>query len=266
MSAVYMEQGIPMRPGPPSWLRSLGQPLLQALLPAACALCGAGAPALLCQPCRQQFFGPDRAAPARCRQCANPLASGAVAGLAAAACCGKCQAQAPAFDATLVACAYAAPADQLVLQLKFGARLALAPLCAVLLRDALLRQPGFILPDLLCPVPLGPGRLAERGFNQALEITRPLAKALGIALEPRLLARSHDTAAQSRLAPQQRHVNIARAFAVLPDMAARVAGRHIGVVDDVMTSGQTLGEVAATLKRYGAARVSNLVFARTPPH
>ena len=107
-------------------------------------------------------------------------------------------------------------------------------------------------------------RQAERGYNQALEIARPLARSLGVALHPRLTARVRETTAQSGVAPEQRQRNIAGAFAV-PD-AALVRGRHIGIVDDVMTSGGTLNELAATLKRHGAARVSNLVFARTPPH
>jgi ComF family protein len=178
--------------------------------------------------------------------------------------CGACRVHPPAFDVTLVAADYALPIDQLVLQLKFGHRLALAALFARLLRDAVLLRPGFVLPALLCPVPLGPRRLAERGYNQPLEIARPLARGLGVALHPRLVSRVRETAAQSTVAPELRQQNIAGAFAI-PDPAL-VQGRHIGVVDDVMTSGRTLNELAATLKRHGAARVSNLVFARTPPH
>jgi predicted amidophosphoribosyltransferase len=98
---------------------------------------------------------------------------------------------------------YAAPLDGLVLGLKFGARLPLAPWFG-LLRDAVLAQPGWPLPDLLCPVPLGPRRLRERGFNQALEIARPLASALGIALQPRLATRAVETAAQSGVTPRER--------------------------------------------------------------
>ncbi|HAT32506.1 MAG TPA: amidophosphoribosyltransferase [Janthinobacterium sp.] len=240
----------------PVVLRTFGAAALRALLPAACALCGAACAGLVCAPCQAGFFGPG---PARCRQCANPLAD------AAAELCGRCLSHPPAFDATLVAVDYAAPLDQLPLQLKFGARLALAALFAQLLRDAVLERPDFVLPDLLCPVPLGPGRLAERGFNQALEIARPLARALGMPLYPALAARAHETRAQTRVAPHERGRNIARAFSVAPGAAALLRGRHVGIVDDVITSGQTLGELAATFKRYGAARVSNLVFARTPP-
>lgn len=243
--------------------------MLHGLLPTACALCGAACPDTLCAPCAAQFFGADSDRPARCRHCANPLPAGAGAkadaGTAAGpGLCAGCLLHPPAFDATVVAADYAMPLDQLVLQLKFGHRLAHAALFARLLRDAVLERPGFVLPALLCPVPLGPQRLAERGYNQALEIARPLARMLGVALAPRLACRVHDTLAQSGVAPEQRGRNVAHAFAVADP--ALVAGRHIGIVDDVMTSGRTLQELAATFKRYGAARVSNLVFARTPPH
>jgi ComF family protein len=253
-------------------LRRRARTLLDRLLPNECALCGGASDDALCAGCVEQFFGPA-AARARCRRCANPLPerpehSGSALSfgheLDSGQLCGVCLADPPAFDRTLVAADYALPVDQLVLQLKFGHRLALAPLCARLLRDAVLSHPDTTLPALLCPVPLGPRRLAERGYNQALEIARPLARSMGVALHAQLVVRVHETAAQSSVAPERRQQNIAGAFAV-PD-AALVAGRHIGVVDDVMTSGRTLNELAATLKRHGAAQVSNFVFARTPPH
>ncbi len=180
--------------------------------------------------------------------------------------CGTCQAQQPAYDATIVAVDYAAPLDQLVLQLKFGGVLALAPWMADTLRDAVLAQAEFMLPNVLCPVPLGAGRLRERGFNQALELARPLARALGIPLRAALAIRALETRAQSGVAPGERKANIRNAFIVAPDALDLVRGQHIGIVDDVMSSGHTLDELAATFKRFGAARVSNLVFARTPPH
>ena len=231
-------------------------PLAHALLPSSCALCGARCDAPVCAPCHAQFFGQARL---RCRQCANPIEA------EGGRLCAHCLTNPPPFEASVAATDYAAPVDQLVLQLKFGARLALAPWFSRMLRDAVLEQPDFVLPSLLCPVPLGPRRLAERGFNQALEIAKPLASALGIGLFPRLATRIHDTRAQSALRPGQREPNIAHAFTVTPGALALVRGQHIGIVDDVMTSGQTLGELAATFKRFGAARVSNLVFARTPP-
>ncbi|MDB5951318.1 MAG: amidophosphoribosyltransferase, partial [Massilia sp.] len=197
----------------------------------------------------------------RCPRCANPVGA-ADAGRD----CAGCLSQRPAFDATLAGADYQAPLDGLVLQLKFAGALALAPWFAEVVRDSVLADPGFVLPDVLCPVPLGPRRLVERGFNQALEMARPLARHLGVPLRARLAIRAQDTRAQSGVAPDQRRRNMAGAFAVAPDARGWVRGRHIGLVDDVMTSGHTLGELAAAFKRAGAARVSNFVFARTPPH
>jgi ComF family protein len=181
-----------------------------------------------------------------------------------AAVCGECLKQPPAFDATIAAADYAPPVDQLVLALKFGNRLTLAPLFARMLRDAVLRGPGFALPMQLTAVPLGSRRLMERGFNQALEIARPMSRALGIPLEPQLVMRLRDTPAQALLHPDERRQNIRNAFIVRANAMDTVRGRHIGVMDDVMTTGETLNELAATLKRFGAARVTNFVFARTP--
>lgn len=244
---------------PLRWIDHL--PLLPArlsrLLPSACALCGGTHAHGICAGCRRQFLD----TPAhRCRQCAARIPD------TASTICGACLKQPPAFDATIVAADYAAPLDQLVLALKFGGRLAMAPLFARLLRDALLHAPGQhqSLPDLLAPVPLGPQRLAERGYNQALEIARPLSRALGVRLAPRLALRLRETRAQSQLHQDERHTNLRGAFTLSPQTMEQVRGQHIGLVDDVITTGETLHELAATLKRFGAARVTNLVFARTP--
>jgi ComF family protein len=243
------------------WSHRWPQALARALLPSTCALCGTTNADVVCGPCHADYVGAGRA---RCRCCANPVIESGDP--AAPMLCGACLAERPAFDATIAAADYAPPLDQLVLQLKFGASLALAPWFARMLRDAVLAHPGFALPDVLCPVPLGPARLVERGFNQALEIARPLAASLGVGLRPRLAVRMRDTDAQSGVTPADRQANIRGAFELGPDALDAVAGRHVGIVDDVMTSGHTLNELAATFKQAGAVRVSNLVFARTPPH
>ena len=230
-------------------------PLAQAALPSPCALCGGPcAAATVCAPCAADYAGVVRA---RCRLCANPVAPGAAA-------CGRCLRHAPPFDASVAAVDYAAPLDRLVLQLKFAAALHLAPWLAQAIAAAVAREaPG--LPDLLCPVPLGARRLASRGFNQALEIARPLSASIGVPLCATLAVRIAETRAQSSLPPAKRARNLRGAFMLPPASAALVAGRHIGLVDDVMTSGHTLAELAACCKRSGAARVTCLVFARTPP-
>ena len=244
-------------PRPRSWPVKLGWALADSLLPCACALCGARCQSAVCAPCHAQFVGPRTP---RCRRCANPVGAADESSL-----CGACQAHPGAYDATVAAADYSAPLDQLVLQLKFGGGLALAPWFGAALAAAVRACENLELPNLLCPVPLGPLRLSERGFNQALEIARPLARSIGIPLRAALAIRALDTAAQSSVAPAERHKNIRNAFIVAPDALALVRGQHIGVVDDVMTSGATLNELAATFKRFGAVRVTNFVFARTPP-
>ncbi|PLY46886.1 amidophosphoribosyltransferase [Janthinobacterium sp. ROICE36] len=238
--------------------QALRQWLGATVLPAQCALCGIGCPQVLCPPCRAQYLGQLRP---RCRQCANPLADIEVALL-----CGRCLLHRPAYDTTVTAFDYVAPVDQLLLQLKFGARLALAPLLAELLHVAIQQQQAWEAPHLLCPVPLGPARLAQRGFNQALEIARPLARLLHVHLQPRLALRVRETRAQSGVAPQERQANLAHAFAIAPEHAALLQDCHVGIVDDVMSSGHTVNALATACKRAGAAKVSILVVARTPPH
>lgn len=113
--------------------------------------------------------------------------------------------------------------------------------------------------DLLMPVPLSRQRLTERGFNQALEIARPLAKALGLPLDATSLGRLRETLPQSRLPWRARQRNVRRAFTC----SRNLAGLTVIIVDDVMTSGATLDAVAQTLKAHGAKRVVNWVAART---
>ncbi len=251
------------------WLQRCRQQLRQ-LLPSSCALCGVSGMASICGGCHARHFSP---APkqARCRQCAVSLVPCSATDPAAdhdPQRCGDCQALPPAFDATVTAADYAPPVDQLVMALKFGGRLALAPQFAGLLRDSMLEGSAgaHAMPDWLAVVPLGPERLRQRGFNQALEVARPLARLLGVPLYPQLLQRMRDTPAQSQLQRDERQANLRNAFAVSQEFIESVRGRHVGVVDDVLTTGATLGEVAATLKRFGAARVTSLVVARTPPH
>lgn len=239
-----------------SRMRPLLRQLLEGVphpLPSACALCGTEHCSALCDGCQAQFFS---ARVVRCSCCGIPLP-----GVPAGTQCGECLKQPPAYDATVVATDYTPPVDRLVLALKFGNRLEVAPLFAQMLHPA---TRGTILPQLLTAVPLGPQRLVQRGFNQALEIARPLARHMHVKLEPHLVARHKETHAQALLHPDARRQNIRNAFVVPAAAMDRVRGRHIGVVDDVMTTGETLNELAATLKRFGAMRVTNIVFARTP--
>jgi ComF family protein len=233
---------------------------LLGLLGQDCLLCGAGSgPALLCAGCDADL--PQLARPC-CPQCAAP-SPGAVV-------CGRCLADAPHFDRSIAAWRYAYPADRLLQSLKYGARLALAGFCAEQIARAggwcdetgNTRALGAALPrvDLVVAMPLHPRRLAARGFNQAVEIARPLARRLGLPLDALALQRVRDTAAQAGLHLAEREKNVRNAFAC----TRRLDGLRVAVVDDVMTTGATLNETAKTLKRAGAVHVENWVAARTP--
>lgn len=229
------------------WLARLGN----LMLPSSCAICGSSVAGVICDACQQSYLADPTD---RCQRCAIELS-----GLNAI--CGTCLAHPPSFDASYAATRYAAPVDQLVHSLKFRAQLALAPAFAERMFEHLLTQ-GLIDFDLVLPVPLSAGRLAARGFNQALEIARPLARALQRPLRTDVCVRLRNTQPQAGLALADRQGNMRGAFAV-SDRAA-VHGRHLLVVDDVMTTGHTLESLAACLKRHGVSRVTNCVFARTP--
>ncbi|MBY0573946.1 MAG: ComF family protein [Undibacterium sp.] len=211
----------------------------------------------ICAACRQQYF---IRAQARCYQCALPLEK-----LDDQSHCGECLSTVPHFDRSISACSYAPPLDQLVLGLKFMQSLAYANLMATQIAEQM-RALHAISPDLLCAVPLGPQRLIERGFNQALEIAKPLAKKLSLPLQPQLLIRLRDTLPQGHLSGKERKQNLSKAFILNPEFLGQIEGKHIGVVDDVITTGTSLNEIAKLLKRFGASQVTNLVFARTSPH
>jgi ComF family protein len=144
----------------------------------------------------------------------------------------------------------------MIAAMKFRARIDLADCFACLLAA---RETGPTA-DLVLAVPLSFERESARGFNQSLEIARRYARLTGARLAERSLLRVRDTPPQQSLAREQRRRNVAGAFAVAGD----VRGLGIVVIDDVMTTGSTLAEIAATLKRAGAASVVNRVVARTP--
>ena len=225
-------------------LKKTVQSAANALLPQDCFLCAAPAgDRLLCAAC---VAGLPRLTPERCPVCALPTPGSAV--------CGACLKQAPHFDATRAVFRYEFPLDRLIQSLKYAHRLAGADF----LGRELAQSPVPFQPDLILPVPLSPARLAERGFNQAVELARPLARALGVSLETSRVHRRRDTAPQASLPWKERKQNIRHAFECELDLT----GKTVLVVDDVMTTGATLDELARTLKAHGAAQVSNLVVAR----
>lgn len=228
-------------------LRRLLHALSLALLPPRCLVCGeAGSGGLdLCAACRDALPVPTAA----CRRCALPLPEAGV--------CGPCQRRPPPLDEVRAALLYAAPVDRLLPRHKFHRDLAAGRLLATLMAAAFAEAER---PQALVPVPLHRARLRERGYDQALELARPLARRLGLPLLDGRLHRVRATAAQSALDATARRTNLRGAFAVrggpLP--------AHVALVDDVMTTGATLHAAAQALRRAGVVRVDAWVCARVP--
>lgn len=187
-----------------------------------------------------------------CPVCALPTPSAGV--------CGACLKQAPYFDATHCCFRYAFPVDRLVQALKYRQRLVVSNFFARALLEA--SPTASRQADLLLALPLSARRLHERGFNQALEIARPLARQLGLRLLTDGYTRVIDTAPQASLPWKERRKNIQGAFECTLDLT----GMTVIVVDDVMTTGATLNEFARTLKKHGATKVTNWVVARALKH
>ena len=182
---------------------------------------------------------------------------------AGVAICGACIVDPPPFDGALAAVDYAHPWSALITQFKFHAALDLAPALSSLLQTAA-QSADAPAPDLLLPVPLSAARLRERGFNQAWELTRRLGRALALPTDAQLLLRLKDSPHQLALPPEERAANVRGVFAVEPLRRAELNGLSVAVIDDVMTTGATLGEVTRVLKQAGAARVEAWALARTP--
>lgn len=225
----------------------LGLRLLSATFPQDCVLCAApSGDEPLCPGCRGDlpWLGES------CPQCAMPSPAGQV--------CGACLRDAPSFDRTVALWRYAPNADRLVHAFKYGGRLALARLFA---RELAMRIDPLPDVEVIVPMPLAKRRLADRGFNQALEIAKHLGRMVRLPVAYRAARRTRETADQTGLAPAERTRNVRGAFSC----DAALAGRRIAVVDDVMTTGASLDELARTLKRAGAVHVENWVVARTIP-
>jgi len=192
--------------------------LARLLFGGSCFVCRGASRELLCEACREEL---PRLGNELCPRCALPCPGGAV--------CGRCLAEPPAYDATIAAFAYDFPAT----------------------------IPSWSV-DRVIPVPLSSARLRSRGYNQAAEIARQLARG---KLDVDVCVRRGDSVPQTELPWDERRRNVRGAFGCRRPLA----GATVAVVDDVMTTGATLDELALTLKRAGAARVVNWVVARTLP-
>lgn len=243
-----------------SWLKNIQlfnpKPALAFLLKSHCFLCATNHTQKygLCQACIADLaWSPDKC----CPQC-GLNASGEI--------CGRCLSAPPSFDITRAVFLYAYPVDTMIHRYKYGGTLSLSHAFGQLMHDKIQATTPLTPPDLIIPMPMHPTRLKERGFNQALEIAKVLHQSFGqkhgAKLDYKCVLRQTLTPPQASLPLKARVKNIKGAFKVKHPLN----GKRIAIVDDVMTSGASLNELAKTLKQAGATHVECWVIARALPH
>lgn len=220
------------------------------LLPSLCPACGATAEKGqgLCQGCAQTLPLLGNA----CPRCAKPHEHVHIHGD-----CGACQKRPPAFERSIALYRFAPPVDHFVREFKFHRQLGLARLLGEHLAERLANEPR---PDRIIPIPLHHARLRERGYNQALEIARPVARAVDVPIDFHSLQRVRATLPQTGLAIAARRKNVRDAFRLRDSNSVR--GQHLALMDDVMTTGSTAQAAAQCLRAGGADRVEIWVVAR----
>ena len=223
---------------------------LRLNVPSLCHICRRWPSMSLCEPCITAFAQPVP----RCPTCALHLQRLP---------CGNCQHTPSPLHQCLAAVSYDFPWSQCIVRFKFQADPGLAKALAELMRHAPWVEPALDAAHCVIPIPLSATRLRERGFNQALELTRRLApdKTCATALQ-----RQERGAHQVGASRQDRLMQAAQAFWVNPTHTAHLRGQQVVLVDDVMTTGATLYAAARALKAAGVAKVTGLVFARAEAH
>jgi len=230
--------------------------LADLVWPRRCMACGARVGALLpsdpatafCPVCADSLMP---VVSPRCPRCALPFEGAGTDHL-----CGECLRDPPMFTAGAALFQYGEAAARAVTRLKYGP----TPHLAEVMGRLMLANTALGAVDLVVPVPLHRKRLRRRGFNQSALLARPMAKGLGVPLDGRLAVRTRDTTSQAGLTRDERRKNLNGAFAV--QKPGRAAGRRILLVDDVVTTGTTVREVAKCLRRAGARDVFVAAFAR----
>lgn len=239
-------------------LQRLGHFLGHALLPQNCVLCSLPSDdAPVCKACAREL---PSLLPPQCPRCALPLAA---THPGKAITCPDCTHHTPAFDTATAVWSYGFPIDTLIRDFKYGHHLYLGSFFAKHLARTLKNQwhqGANETPDLIIPMPLHPNRLKTRGFNQAAEITRHVAKYLELPWRSDLLNRFVDTAPQAGLHRKERWENLRGAF-TCPES---LDGSRILLIDDVLTTGASLSACAEVLRHAGARRIDVAVLARTP--
>ncbi|MFM4670123.1 ComF family protein [Aeromonas media] len=206
---------------------------------------------LLCSWCQQSLHQPCR----KCRLCATPLPEQHTGNELL---CGRCQRRPPPWERLQVIGDYQPPYSLLIPRLKYSGQILLAPLLAQLLADHL---EGDDPPEVIIPVPLHWWRQWWRGFNQAEEIGTALGELTGIPCDTRLLRRVRATPQQTRLSAGQRRRNLRGAFQIAPHHY-----RHVALLDDVVTTGATAGQLSRLLHESGITRVEVWAICRTLRH
>ena len=248
---------------PTGWRVWIGA-LADLVFPPFCAVCrarlGDGRRDPLCGPCWTRL---DRVRPPWCHVCGlafGRLEAGESPPAADGWRCGPCRARTPVFTYARSAAQYGGVARDALRAFKFGGNRALAAPLGDLLVELGLSSLPVAGPDLLLPVPLHPRRERARGFNQALLLSRRLGRAWRVPVRADLLARAAPTRPQTELTAEERRANVRNAFRLRrPEI---IAGRHVIVVDDILTTGSTVAACAACLRAGGAATVGVLTVAR----
>lgn len=230
---------------------------LDLVFPAQCPVCGEtlaeGRRDPLCGVC---WAAIPRVTPPWCERCGRPF-PGLTPAPGTVTSCGPCRAEPPAWDWARAGAEYEGVVRQAIHAFKFEGRRALArPLAALVPGPPEGWVGGGV--EALVPVPLAPSRQRERGFNQAVLLAERLAAGRGVPVRSGWLRRVRATGPQTDLGAAERHANVRGVF----EATAAVAGRHVVVVDDVLTTGATAAECVRALRRVGAARVGVLTVAR----
>lgn len=221
-----------------------------------------------CILCESKIDGLQGSIHAVCRACQNdllwqPSSSCPQCGLTSEGnICGSCLSHPPDFDATHAVFLYDFPIDAMMVRYKYGNMTHLSNIFGQFLRDKTALSLAANQIDLIVPMPMHPARIKERGFNQAHEIAKVLTKHCREKLDYKSAERIKLTPPQASLPLKDRVKNIKGAFQV----DVNLAGKRIAIVDDVMTTGASLNELAKTLKKAGAVHVECWVIARTLPH
>lgn len=216
-----------------------------------CVLCQAAGMARqdLCAACKQDLVL-NRSA---CPICAQPLIDSSPSAV-----CGDCLRGPPRFDASFIPFRYAYPLDRLIQRIKYNGDLSVGRVLAELFAEQLLLARGRTQPELLIPVPLGTQRYRTRGFNQAIELARTISKQTNIPVRTDVLERTRETQEQAGLGRKQRRRNVRGAFKVQRAPACN----HVAILDDVVTTGSTVNEIAKLLRRAGVQKVEVWAVAR----